>query len=117
PVLPTLSGNVVPLPLDAPRDQLLDMLEQVQPYDPAIAIERVLLMGDPAFEIRRASRLYHADVIVMGTHGRGGLPRLVMGSVAEQVSRSAECPVLTVRNNRAFAKKVSADAAKPAAVA
>src|SRR5262245_54222724 len=41
PVLPTLGGNV-PLPLDAPHDELLDMLEQVQPRDPAIGIERVL---------------------------------------------------------------------------
>jgi nucleotide-binding universal stress UspA family protein len=114
PVLPTLSGTVVPLPLDAPRDELLDRLEHIQPRDPAIAVERVLLTGDPAFEIRRAAGVYHADVVVMGTHGRGGLSRLVMGSVAEQVSRGAECPVLTVRNNRAFAKTASADIAEPA---
>ena len=37
------------------------------------------------------------DLIVMGTHGRGGLPRLVLGSVAESVMRKAPCPVLTVR--------------------
>ncbi len=37
-----------------------------------------------------------ADLIVMGTHGRTGLPRLVLGSVAERVVRMAECPVITV---------------------
>ena len=38
-----------------------------------------------------------ADLIVMGTHGRTGLTRLVMGSVAEEVLRRAPCPVMTVR--------------------
>ena len=39
----------------------------------------------------------HADVIVVGTHGRSGVSRLLMGSVAEHVVRSAPCPVLVVR--------------------
>jgi nucleotide-binding universal stress UspA family protein len=38
----------------------------------------------------------NADMIVMGTHGRSGLPRLILGSVAERVMRLAKCPVLTV---------------------
>jgi nucleotide-binding universal stress UspA family protein len=38
----------------------------------------------------------NADLIVMGTHGRSGLPRLILGSVAERVMRLAKCPVLTV---------------------
>jgi nucleotide-binding universal stress UspA family protein len=41
-----------------------------------------------------------ADLIVMGTHGRSGLPHLLLGSVAERVLRAAPCPVLTVRNPR-----------------
>ena len=40
------------------------------------------------------------DLIVLGTHGRGGLSRLLMGSVAEAVVRRAECPVLTFKHNR-----------------
>jgi len=39
----------------------------------------------------------HADMIVMGTQGRAGLERLLLGSVAERVIRQAPCPVLTVR--------------------
>src|SRR5271157_4961120 len=39
-----------------------------------------------------------SDIIVMGTHGRTGLSRLLMGSVAEAVSRKAHCPVLTVKH-------------------
>jgi nucleotide-binding universal stress UspA family protein len=41
----------------------------------------------------------HADMIVMGTQGRTGLDRLLLGSVAERVIRHASCPVLTVRPN------------------
>jgi universal stress protein A len=45
------------------------------------------------------ARETHVDVIVVGTHGRGGVAHLIMGSVAEHVVRSAPCPVLVVRPN------------------
>jgi nucleotide-binding universal stress UspA family protein len=45
------------------------------------------------------ARNYDVDIIVMGTHGRGALAHLVMGSVAERVVRWAPCPVLTVREH------------------
>jgi nucleotide-binding universal stress UspA family protein len=48
-------------------------------------------------EIVGAARDEQADMIVMGTHGRAGLDRMLMGSVAERVVRQAPCPVLTVR--------------------
>ena len=47
--------------------------------------------------ILRIAREIPSDLIVMGTHGRTGLSRLLMGSVAEQVLRQAPCPVLTVK--------------------
>jgi universal stress protein A len=53
--------------------------------------------GDPAEMILRVAEEVHADLIVMGTHGRTGLSRLLMGSVAEQVVRRAPCPVLTMK--------------------
>jgi nucleotide-binding universal stress UspA family protein len=62
-----------------------------------VRAERRLKEGDPAAEILRAAREALADLIVMGTHGRTGLVRLLMGSVAEQVVRKAPCPVLTVK--------------------
>ncbi|CAB3757793.1 universal stress protein [Paraburkholderia humisilvae] len=46
--------------------------------------------------IQRAAQEYHADLIVMGTHGRRGFQRFVLGSVAERVVRGAPCPVLLV---------------------
>ena len=54
--------------------------------------------GKPADGILAAAREWSADVIVMGTHGRGGLSRLVTGSTAEEVLRHAPCPVMTVRS-------------------
>ena len=101
PVLPTLNGKVFPLPVDVPRKDLTEMLDAIKPSEPAITVERILVVGAPAYEISRVAEAYHADLIVMGTHGRGGLSRLVMGSVAEDVLRNAQCPVLTVRCKQA----------------
>ena len=57
----------------------------------------LLVKGVPHEEIVRAARLNHAGMIVIGTHGRTGLAKLLMGSVAARVVGTAPCPVLTVR--------------------
>jgi len=57
----------------------------------------LLLEGTAADRIVRAARSYRADVIVIGTHGRTGLARVFLGSVAARVVGTAPCPVLTVR--------------------
>ena len=54
-------------------------------------------IGDPATAILDTARNKAADVIVMGTHGRKALMKVLMGSVAEQVLRDAPCPVIVVR--------------------
>jgi universal stress protein A len=59
--------------------------------------ERFVEMGDPARVIVDVARDHSHDLIVIGTHGRTGLSRLMLGSVAEKVVRYAACPVLTVR--------------------
>ena len=74
-----------------------DQLEQVRPADPKIPVSHVLLEGDPASEIARYAADASIDVIVIGTHGRTGVDRLVMGSVAERVMREAPCSVLVVK--------------------
>lgn len=56
--------------------------------------------GAPHEEIVRTAEEEHADMIVMGTHGRSGLNRMVLGSVAERVIRLGPCPVLTVRQSK-----------------
>jgi nucleotide-binding universal stress UspA family protein len=53
--------------------------------------------GNPADQILRARRSTRAGLIVVGTHGRRGLPKFFLGSVAERVVRMAPCPVVTVR--------------------
>jgi nucleotide-binding universal stress UspA family protein len=72
-------------------------LEQVRPTNPQISVSHVLLEGDPAAEIARFAADAAIDVIVIGTHGRTGVDRLVMGSVAERVMREAPCSVLVVK--------------------
>lgn len=54
-------------------------------------------MGDPAFAILEQAKGSQADLILMGTHGRGGLARFLMGSVSHSVLHQADCPVLIVR--------------------
>jgi nucleotide-binding universal stress UspA family protein len=62
-----------------------------------IETEHVTAEGDAVAEILRVAAEEQADLIVLGTHGRTGLRRLLMGSVAENVIRRATCPVLAVK--------------------
>jgi nucleotide-binding universal stress UspA family protein len=55
------------------------------------------VLGHPVMEIMRYAKDNGIDLVVMGTHGRGPLGHVVMGSVAERLVRKAPCPVLTVR--------------------
>lgn len=73
-----------------------DHLERLEVRGADARAERRLEEGDPAAEIHRVAQEIDASLIVLGTHGRTGLGRLLMGSVAEQVVRNAACPVLTV---------------------
>lgn len=60
-------------------------------------VKAVLVEGVPYDRIARVARSKRADLIVMGTHGRSGLSKFFLGSVAERVIALAPCPVLTVR--------------------
>lgn len=81
----------------ADRHYWQGQLEQIRPIDTSIPVTHVLLEGDPATEIVRYGRDAAIDLIVMGTHGRTGVERLVLGSVAEKVLRDASCSVLVVK--------------------
>jgi nucleotide-binding universal stress UspA family protein len=59
--------------------------------------EAALLAGNPFLEIIRYAKTHGVDLIVMGTHGRGPIAHMLLGSVAEKVVRKSPCPVLTVR--------------------
>jgi nucleotide-binding universal stress UspA family protein len=82
---------------DQYRLNALEALHKIQPAIRTTPIEHHLVEGDPAAAIIQAARHFAADLIVMGMHGRTGLSRLLMGSVAEQVVRRASCPVLTTK--------------------
>lgn len=62
-----------------------------------LAAKTLLRTGVPYQEIVAAAREEEADLVVIGTHGRGGVDRLLLGSVADRVIRRASCPVLAVR--------------------
>src|SRR6516225_10299491 len=72
-------------------DHLREELRRINPGDPKVCLQSLLVEGNPATAIVRAARENHCDLIVMGTHGRTGLTRLLMGSVAEEVTRKAPC--------------------------
>ncbi len=63
-----------------------------------VANGRVLTVeGSPFYEIVRAAKSEDADLVIVGTHGRGAIAHVLLGSVAEKVVRKAPCPVLAVR--------------------
>jgi nucleotide-binding universal stress UspA family protein len=72
-------------------------LSQVLPTVPAVNYRHVLLSGSPVPELLQFADEHDVDLIVMGSHGRSGLSRLILGSVAEGVMRKAKCPVLVVK--------------------
>lgn len=96
------------------RDEIIQEqrieLQQVIPPDPSVHYEHRLDEGAVSDAIVREAQETHADLIVMGTHGRSGLKRLLMGSIAEDVIRRAPCPVVTVRSataNKSYASSLS----------
>ena len=68
-----------------------------QEWQDKLTVSRAVLFGTPFIEIVRYARENDIDLIVLGTHGRGAIAHMLMGSTAEKVVRKAPCPVLTVR--------------------
>jgi nucleotide-binding universal stress UspA family protein len=92
---PPISGMIVAQQRE--YDRLWDDLHRLQPPYPEVELERLLRQGNAVEEILRVAHQIECDLIVMGTHGRTGLRRLLLGSVAEQVVRQAACPVHTMK--------------------
>ena len=82
---------------DAARARLEELVIDSDRSGPVMK-PTVLTSSSPAFAIVDYAGEHGIDLIVMGTHGRGALAHLLMGSVAEKVVRLAPCPVLTVRH-------------------
>jgi nucleotide-binding universal stress UspA family protein len=100
PEVPAVMGGTDGLIIPTPPidwEGLRDKLHRLRPGDTKVPVEYRVAEGDTATEILRLADEVKADLIVMGTHGRRGVGRLLMGSVAEEVVRKAPCPVLTVK--------------------
>jgi nucleotide-binding universal stress UspA family protein len=96
-------GYFTPLPemqqeVDAAARRQLDNLPVDHDERPLTTRSVVLTSDNPALAIVEYADREHIDLIVTGTHGRGTVAHLLMGSVAERVVRTAPCPVLTVRH-------------------
>jgi nucleotide-binding universal stress UspA family protein len=76
------------------RVRLAELVPEAERAATMVAVE----VGSPFFEVVRYAEDQAIDLIVIGTHGRGPLGHVLLGSVAERVVRKAPCPVLTVRH-------------------
>lgn len=77
-----------------------DYLSKAEVRLGGVPVECVVRFGDPLEEILREATAFDADLIAVTTAGRSGLSRAILGSVAEQVMREAEAPVLLLRPDR-----------------
>jgi len=105
PVVPAVgySGLADPMPIADMSEQLEDSAERELPRLTdceelkGLEVEEVIVHGDAAAEIVRVAGEQEADLIVISSHGRTGLGRMIFGSTAEAVVRHASCPVLVVK--------------------
>ena len=105
PVVPAVgyTGLAEPMPIADISDQLEDSAERQLPKlaeceeCEGLKIEEVIVHGDAAAEIVRVAEEHEADLVVISSHGRTGLGRIIFGSTAEAVVRHATCPVLVVK--------------------
>ncbi len=77
------------------------LFEEIRPSREGVTFEHHLERGEPIHVIVDFIKDHAIDLVIMPTHGRSGLLRLVMGSVAEHVVRKATCPVLIVKSPEA----------------
>jgi len=89
-------GMTVPLPSDF-HEGLHHRLSKLVPPDAGVTVETVLIEGGAPREILNVAEEQHVDLIVLGTHGRTGVARVLLGSVAENVVRHSSIPVLTLK--------------------
>ncbi|MDP1676951.1 MAG: universal stress protein [Bacteroidota bacterium] len=110
--LPTVAYHTVDLTFDKFRNEILQHeVQRLQDYAQKIEcsfpkkLNVIMTVGNAAQMIVQQAKEEKFDIIVMNTHGRTGIQHILLGSVAERVVRTAECPVLTVKS--VFPEKVS----------
>ena len=113
-----------PIPGADPTEAQVEVVRKAEEYLEGVrarvksagvsAIETSVWYGPPAEAIVDCARFRHADLIVMSTHGRSGLGRLVLGSVAETVLRATHTPIFLLRPEGAPVTRLAAGQARPA---
>ena len=100
--IPVMYGETGYVPLESSAEIEAAAVKQLDELKPEgaedLKIVRKVSQGHPFVEIVQYAKEHDADVIVMGTHGRGAIAHMLLGSVAERVVRKAPCPVLVVRD-------------------
>jgi nucleotide-binding universal stress UspA family protein len=99
----TVQGGVMTPPAPEPVEDKREAQEKLRRISAAAAnlkVEPRLEVGDSPSVILNVAKESKCDLIVMGTHGRTGIARFLMGSVAEMVLRKAPCPVLTLKSTK-----------------
>ena len=91
-------GTTVYVDLEQDEERCRKQLQTINPTIEGIPATYVVEFGTPANQIVTYAKENDIDLIVMGTHGRTGFRRALMGSVAEVVVRKAECPVLALKS-------------------
>jgi len=98
PVVPVaVDGILVPIDVDELQREAQARFQQLPPATSGVDFERLVREGPAGRTIVQVAAELGADLIVIGTHGRTGIGRVLLGSVAEEVLRRAPCPILTVR--------------------
>lgn len=86
------------------KDEGEDAVTRVKDAAGGVDVETHVLEGNPAVEITKFAKDNSVDLIVVGTLGKSGIDRILLGSVAEKVVRIAPCPVLVIKSSKEAGK-------------
>jgi nucleotide-binding universal stress UspA family protein len=108
------------IPYDEKEETLLDPLSledhgrlaHIRPRDRHIEFQRFVKFGHPSEAILEFAKEHEIDLIVMGTHGRTGINRVLPGSVASAIMQAAPCPVLAMRSGCGGQRSAQSPAAR-----
>jgi len=111
PAIPPFEGGYLfQAPYGHKQRDVRERLEKIVPTVANVTFEHCYVTGLPIAQIVQLIEEKQIDLVVIGSHGRTGVSRLLLGSVAEGVIRSAACPVLVVKYNSAQAASTEASA-------
>ena len=86
-------------PYDVLEDEGKSILKNLskKAKDRGVVVDEILVFGNPAKDLITITKRINPDIVIIGTHGKKGLEKLLLGSVAESILKSVEAPVLLVK--------------------